>query len=80
MKKRITKERHNQVTWSGVCPNCGEYRIVTAFRWKNGSDALDRNRKFAGVYFACGGLKGHLCFYMTKDPNASRLYESHGEE
>lgn len=76
-ERRITKERHNHVTWSGVCPGCGDYRIVTEHRFRDGEDVMDK-RRYAGSYLCCGGPEGHLCWHMTKNPNAPRLYETFG--
>lgn len=76
--RRITRERHDRVMWSGVCPGCGDYRIVTMIRWKGSNDALDRRRTYGGSYLCCGGPEAHECWHMTKDPNASRLYETFG--
>lgn len=77
-KRRITTERHNQVTWSGVCPGCGDYRIVTLTRWLGSEDAMDNHRRFGGAYLGCGGPNGHLCWHMTKSSSAARLYETFG--
>lgn len=77
--RRITKERHDRVTWSGVCPGCGNYRIVTLPRFTR--DVLDRNKaKYGGSYLCCGGPNEHRCWNMTKNANAARLYETFGDE
>jgi len=76
--RRITKDRHDRVTWSGVCPGCGDYRIITRIKRRGDSeDVMDRPR-FGGVYLCCGGPNEHDCWHMTKNPNATRLYENFG--
>lgn len=76
-KNRITKERHERVTWSGVCPGCGDYRIVTMQRFNR--DALDKV-KYGGSYLCCGGPNEHRCWNMTKNVDAKQLYETFGAE
>lgn len=76
--RRITKERHKQVTWTGVCPSCTNFRIVTVPRFNR--DALDRTAKYGGSYLCCGGENGHRCWHMTKSENAKNLYETFGSE
>jgi hypothetical protein len=75
---RITQQRHDQVTWSGVCPGCHDYTIITQVKLRGESeDVMDRPR-FGGVYLCCGGPNGHQCWHMTKNRNAKRLYEHFG--
>ena len=77
-QRRIDKERHNKVTWSGVCQGCGDYTIITQKRLRGSEDAMDNRRTYAEEYLCCGGPNAHECWHMTKNPNAPRLYETFG--
>jgi len=76
--RRITKERHDRVTWSGVCPGCGDFRIVTEHKFRGESEDVMDRRRYAGSFLACGGPDSHSCWHMTKNGNAPRLYETFG--
>lgn len=76
--RRITTERHDRVTWSGVCPGCGDYRIITLHKRRGESeDVMDRGT-YAGSYLVCGGPHAHDCWHMTKNRTAKHLYETFG--
>ena len=76
--RRIGTDRHDRVTWSGVCPGCGDYRIVTVHKRRGDSeDVMDRGT-YAGSFLACGGPESHDCWHMTKNRESSRLYETFG--
>lgn len=73
---RVDARRHRAVTRYGVCPGCGDFRIVTRTRMHE--DAETGRRKFSGQYLSCGSDAGHECWSMTKSPEAERIYETFG--
>lgn len=74
---RISIARHNQVTSMGVCPNCWNFRIVSAMHVI--TDKETGKKRFSGSYLCCGSEKGHLCWHMTKNPLEPHLYEVFGK-
>lgn len=76
--RKITKERHKQVTDMGVCPGCGDFRIITAHRFKGSEDAMSK-RTYGGSYLACSGPNTHECWHMTGNVTAANLYETFGK-
>ena len=77
-ENRIDVKQHKRIVSCGVCPGCGDHKIITMKRFKRSEDALSRERKYAGEYLCCGGEHAHECWHMTKNPSAPLLYEVYG--
>lgn len=75
--RRLTKEEHTARLSSGVCPRCGDYRLVRVVRTKEG----DRGRpQFAGSFYACGGPDSHQCYHLSGDGGATLSESADGTD
>jgi len=80
-KNRITKTRYDQVLWSRVCPNCGDYTIVDIHRRSSKDVMNQKGSKYLGWFHSCASPNGNKCWYMTPYVNDTRpLYEHFGEK
>lgn len=70
--RTLTPEEHTARISNGVCPRCGDYRLVRQVRFKGGDEG---NPKFAGSYYTCGGPLAHQCYNITSE-HGSRLSET----
>lgn len=62
--RRLTPEQHKRRLSYGVCPRCGDYRIVRVVRYTEG-DRPGSRPKFAGSFWACGSPQGHECYHLS---------------
>jgi len=62
--RRLSREQHSRRLSYGVCPRCGDYRIVRIVRYTEG-DRPGSGPKFAGAFWACGGPYGHECYHLS---------------
>lgn len=69
--RTLTEAQHKARISNGVCPRCGDYRLVkqTRFRDDNGTP------RFAGSYYTCGGPLAHRCYNLTSELS-NRLSET----
>ena len=70
--RKINLEEHKARLASGVCPRCGDHRIVRSIRMEEG-ESRGSSPKFLGAFYHCAA--GHTCWYMS-DGNARDLRES----
>lgn len=74
MKTRtLTPQEHAARLSGGVCPRCGDYRLIKQVRWKGGNGG--ESAKFAGSYYTCGGPEAHRCYNLTSEVS-DRLSET----
>ena len=68
----LTHEQHRSRLACGVCPRCGDYRLVRQLRVKTSDTGEVR---FAGSYYTCGGPLAHECYHLSGE-SGTRLSES----
>jgi hypothetical protein len=62
--RRLTQEQHKRRLSYGVCPRCGDFRLVRVVRYTEG-ERPGSPPKFAGAFWACGGPSGHECYHLS---------------
>lgn len=63
--RKISKDDVNERLKYGVCPVCGDYKLVKNIKMIV-LNAPDTDKKFGGVYWACGSEKSHKCYYLSE--------------
>lgn len=68
----LTQVEYNFRLLNGVCPRCGDYRLVRQMRVRR----VDGDKPvFAGSYFTCGGPNAHKCYNLSGE-TGTRLSET----
>jgi hypothetical protein len=73
--RRLTPAEHNARLSNGVCPRCGDYRLIRVLRTKD--DGMGGS-KFAGAYWSCGGPRGHECYHLSGETGTTLAESSDG--
>lgn len=76
--RRLTPDEHKARLSMGVCPRCGDYRIVRVMRV--GRDDDGRGPRFLGAFYACGGPKSHECYHLSGESGSSLAESADGTE
>jgi len=63
--RKITKEDVKSRLNLGICPSCGDFRLVKVIKMTIVNDS-SRDKKFLGSYWACGSEKSHQCYYLSE--------------
>jgi hypothetical protein len=63
--RKITVDDVNERIKTGVCPCCGDYRLIKMMKIVIVNDS-DKDRKFSGSYWACGSEKAHKCYHLSE--------------
>lgn len=77
--RRLTAEEHRARLSMGVCPRCGDFRLVRVMRVRS-SEEPGGSPKFAGSFYACGGPDAHECYHLSGDTGTALSESAEGNE
>lgn len=65
--RRLTKEQHAARVSNGVCPRCGDFRLVHVVRT---TDDGRGGTRFGGAFYTCGSESSHRCYWLSNGGSA----------